>query len=145
MNKNFLKQYNDIKNVSYNVLDLCYSSCILNVYVNQDPLLKVDPSHPPLNIECIIDARYDVNKTNFAFDYTKRNFKLADYNVINNELLKFDWVDIFKNKNLSCAVNLFYDIINAIINKYIPFKQIKLSKFPVWYSQDLKTIIIKKK
>ena len=116
----------------------------MNVCVSQDPLLKVDPPHPPLNIECTIDVRYDVNKTNFAFNYNKRNFKYADYNLINGELILIDWINIFKNKNLNCAVEIFYEIINSIIDKYIPYKQIKLSKFPNWYSNYLKSILYTK-
>ena len=53
--------------------------------------------------------------------------------------------EIFFNKDISSCADSFYNELNIIIGKYVPKLIIYPSKYPRWYSKDLKKLIEKKK
>ena len=139
-----LLQYNDIVNCSNNVLDLCFSDCKVKISKSLDHISKVDTFHPPLDID--LDFEVNVKFENYLkYDFSYYNFKKCDYTVINNEINKIDWDVLFNNLDSVTAVKVFYENILNIINKFVPKFKYTESKFPVWFTQELKSKVFKKK
>lgn len=73
------------------------------------------------------------------------NFFKYNYEDINFSLASLSWVNLFKDLNINQAVDLFYSIIYEIVDIFVPKKIRCLSKYPLWFSRNLKNLIFKKK
>lgn len=72
-----LYQVNGIKNVKNRLLDLFFTNDYLNVTVNKaNPLVNVDPYHPPIVFEYEWHSNWTSEKTNVRQIF---NFKRADF------------------------------------------------------------------
>lgn len=73
-----------------------------------------------------------------------RDFKQADYRSINDYFSFIDWDNLFVNKSLDLVINDFYMHLYQAINLFVPLKKTSSRKFPIWYSPQLKNLIITK-
>lgn len=111
-----------------------------------ESVIKEDPSHVTLQIE----LEYSSNNKNMVnylddFNYFKYDFINADYNLIYKEIERIRWEILFKDANLEQSVDIFYSNIEEIINKFVKKNRIKFSTYPVWFSNELKGLLIQKK
>lgn len=73
------------------------------------------------------------------------NYRRGDYGKINEELSNINWTDLFSNTDIENAVQLFYNKLYSLRDKYIPTRTIKSKNvFPPWYSKELIKIIKEK-
>lgn len=132
-----LKQHNSAVNKSDRILDLVLSNmptCI--VRPSHSILSKIDELHPPLDVDISFEEE---SKLPFNDKSFKLNFHKADFINIHKELQKCEWVQIFGNdKDVNVILSKFYNIIGAIIEKFVPKQKLKKSRYPPWFNCNLK-------
>lgn len=138
----FLKQYNYLKNFHGNVLDLCFSNCNTIELSSCDPLLKIDPSHPPFIVECDIICDNNVDSESVIYYY---DFNAASYSDLSNYLSNVDWTNILSNNDVDEAVKIFYDHIYKARDYFVPVKRKIISKYPPWFDSEIINLIGAKK
>ena len=110
------------------------------VVKSEAPILSCDNYHPALDILLKIDDAFSTLQNNEI----KFDFNQADCDAINNELIQFNWLSIFKNNSLGSLIAHFYDKIYFIIQKHVPTYTVSNSKLPVWYSNEIEKILKQK-
>ena len=103
-----LFQFNNIVNLSGNVLDLIFSNfhdTITDLYI--DPLVPIDPCHPALQI----DYKLPIHTPKLKNDLTIFLYNKGAFNNANLFLISFYWFNTFKNLNIETAANLFQDAL----------------------------------
>ena len=138
-----LVQFNSVGNIDGLILDLVFSNCPeIIVRRSTSPLATIDDLHPPLDIIIRCDAMNDV-----AVPITENsfNFRKADYDLLNDCFGSIDWNILYSHANdVDMALEIFYSILYAAIELYVPIKPISSIKYPFFYSS--KTInLIKQK
>lgn len=139
---NFL-QFNTIKNLKGNILDLVFSNLTsLAVTEADQPLSKLDNYHPALIVTIHFEIRQPLRESIKLF----RNFNAADYSKINRLLRDTDWNTTinFNSGNVGTVVKIFYDTLLNIISEHVPSRKNKNRKYPVWYSTSLIKLITEK-
>ncbi|XP_050663966.1 uncharacterized protein LOC126964735 [Leptidea sinapis] len=136
-----LKQFNFLKNYAGNTLDLCFSNLPLLICDNHTPLVNVDRAHPPFTINIT-----DFNKQPLRESFIpRRSFYKADYASISENLSAHDWPSLLRTGTIEEAVDVFYDILYACVDKYVPLRKSKPSRsYPKWYSSALIKIVREK-
>jgi hypothetical protein len=130
-----------VKNYNGNVLDLCFSNCDNLELSSCNPLSKLDPSHPPLLVECdIICDNVDDNPVLYYYD-----FKAASHCDISNYLSGINWVDILSNVDVDTAVDIFYEHIYKACEYFVPVKRKISNEYPEWFNSNIVNLIKEKK
>lgn len=80
-----------------------------------------------------------------AYRYSLPNFKCADYTSLNDFFATVDWLTLFKGCDIDGAVNQFYEILYAAIDRHVPIKSYSSSSFPVWFSSELRRLVRQKR
>lgn len=135
-----LNQINHTKNAYNCTLDLALSN-ILNIKSKRTHgIVDEDQHHPTIAIS------FDSKEIKFMKQKKtiKLNFFKADYESINKEISEVDWNVILCDQDINNNVEIFYNKLNEIINKYAPKVKIDGSKFPIWYSKELIRLIKEK-
>ena len=137
-----LKQLNQVKNDYDSILDLVLPDISdLNIIRSHDELLDIDPYHNPIEFNFSMYNEIPQTKPVKFF----KNFKKGNYTCINNFFNQIDWVSSLSNENLDININTFYETLHHSINCFIPVDQRKFDNYPVWFSNELKSLIAKKK
>lgn len=149
-----LFQLNHIQNNNNTILDLVFSNDSQNIRVvtSDEELIQPDPHHPPLIIEILRKKKFgtshksNINNANNN-SHVIRNYKSGDYSELSTYL-----TDSYNRKfndlpdsDLDTLVESFYDVLSTGIELYIPQKVIIPPKFPVWFSSELKNLVLEKK
>lgn len=71
-------------------------------------------------------------------------FRRANYPRIISFLIKCNWSLTFSNLNLPETVEIFYDALHQSILHFVPEVCYKPSKFPSWFTAELKSIVFDK-
>lgn len=134
-----LQQYNHVKNNIGRSLDLILSNMSHNkisVLEDSDPLVHIDVYHPALLVQ--VDAKplkyLDENRL------PKLNFFRANYDEINKLLQCTDWMSEFEPLNVEGATERFYELMSSMLD-HVPKVKLSSSRFPCWYSTELKKAI----
>lgn len=79
-------------------------------------------------------------------EFSKFNYWRGDYIAVNTYLQEVDWSNILKDcEDVDAAVDAFYTKIREAIIKFIPVTKVKSnSKFPPWFSKELKNMLKEK-
>lgn len=138
-----LYQINEVVNVNRVRLDLVFShDKTAFTVIADDPLLPCDHHHPAIvvHIPRVRDPK------ELTYDTYYYNFKMADFNGLNDYLCNVDWDQCFNNVcDINVAVDIFYDYLYEAINMFVPIARLKTPKFPKWFSSELKNTIFEKK
>ncbi|XP_046662572.1 uncharacterized protein LOC124355465 [Homalodisca vitripennis] len=135
-----LNQYNYIRNERGVLLDLDFSSEALRVLNASDPLLAAECHHPALEMEIFVRPKEELNYGVFT-----PNIRKCDLNFV------FEWVQRLNYPLLDVTDSVdhrffeFCSQLSCTIRKASPPKYMGIKRFPVWFSPDLKQMIIKKK
>ena len=114
-------------------LDLAFSNCCGSKAANsKEVLTSIDSYHPPVLFTISLVSTYRW-KPLFAY----RNFRRANYDVINQELSRIYWDNEFGDLNVDCKLDHFYGRLDALIERYVPLKSRKPFDYPSWSSHDL--------
>lgn len=133
-----LKQYCNITNARGNVLDLLLSvSLNMNVSQCADSFVTEDSNHKAFEVSIDLSTQ----KLLPSSSYNKVKFFDADYVVINEYINNIDWKSVLHNKNVNYDVEAFYEIINNVIEFYIPKKTVRKGSHPIWFSAATKVLI----
>ncbi|XP_046658576.1 uncharacterized protein LOC124352891 [Homalodisca vitripennis] len=136
----YLNQYNYIRNERGVLLDLVFSSEALRVLNASDPLLAAECHHPALEMEIFVRPKEELNYGGFT-----PNIRKCDLNFV------FEWVQRLNYPLLDVTDSVdhrffeFCSKLSCTIRKASPPKYMGIKRFPVWFSPDLKQMIIKKK
>jgi hypothetical protein len=140
LNSLHFSQFNFVFNNKNKMLDLVFSNSIHLDVIETDNLLPLDLFHPALNIS------FQIDKLNFlSFSETYFDFNSGDYISINNYLSSINWYQEFKGLELNDAISHFYNFIYEAIHLYIPLRTYHSSKYKIWFSNELKNLIRRKK
>lgn len=143
MNLCNLLQYSSVKNNNNRTLDLVFSNVKIDVFYCNSPLINVDSHHPALTMDFDLERDYNLIKTSNPTLY--RDFKRADYTAIRDELTSYDWSMLFDSNNVNYCVDIFYAILNDLIDKFVPLIRKHNRNFPTWYTASTVAIYKEKK
>ncbi|CAG5053275.1 unnamed protein product [Parnassius apollo] len=130
-----LHQGNRTPNEKGRYLDLVLSSENLLTVTEADTLSLKDGHHPALEFE--FPSLCNTPK-NLKLNNKKRlNFARCDYDSIRHDLELLDWHNLLSSSDVDECVNIFYEQLFVIINKYTPLTAMRSNKYPVWYSKPL--------
>lgn len=135
-----LHQFNSHKNSHDGILDLVLCNDFVSVSVCPDPLTKEDLYHKTLVIQpsfVELDPLKIERRTTFTY-------QRGDYNKICEYLSKTDWSLILNDGSVEDAIKVFYDIINQLRDQFVPKRQVKERRYPLWYNTALIKIIKEK-
>lgn len=137
-----LSQYNSLRNPFGNTLDLVFSNLeLLSVDLCTNPLVPIDIPHPPLLINCVIN----VSKISSCSQLIRKNFKKTDLVSISMALNKVNWNELFSGEDIDSIVEEFYNIVNTILDKYVPTYIESKKKFPQWFNNNLRNLVKEKR
>lgn len=136
-----LKQYNHINNCNNRKLDLvlCTSQKIVNLRPADDPVLVEDVHHPPIEFSISCDHGSCLKSISRPF----YNFKRAQYDEINQVISDIPWSLLFSDDTVDENVNMFYDILDSVIDSHVP-KKYHNRRYPIYYSPETISSIKKK-
>lgn len=113
-----LYQVNGIKNVKNRLLDLFFTNDYLNVTVNKaNPLVNVDPYHPPILFEYEWHSNWTSEATNVQQIF---NFKKADFVGLNGHLSTLNFPELFTGKSMEQKVECFHDALSSAVQRFVP-------------------------
>ncbi|KAL4706563.1 hypothetical protein ACJJTC_015761 [Scirpophaga incertulas] len=67
----------------------------------------------------------------------KYRFIEADYNIINQEISRINWVDILSGLSAKDSVETFYETIYHIIFDHVPLRPHRSNEYPIWFTRPL--------
>lgn len=128
-----LMQFNKIVNSNNKILDLILSNTfrINNVKRSDSPLVREDDHHPSL--ELLFDfkeSKHLHNRQSFFY-----NYKRANYESINQSISDISWENLLNKENVNNNLDVFYEILNAIIDSHVP-KIKKKKNYPIYFSNE---------
>ena len=118
------------------------SSCIDLIFDNQ-PNLLIDSGihHQVIFCKLNLEIEYSPPYAREVWTYRK-----AQTDLVNNVIDKFNWVNLFLDKNINKQIILFNRTISNIFHNFIPNKIFFCDKRdPPWLNDWIKYIIKKKK
>ena len=139
-----LAQHHPIHLTKGYTLDLMFGDVQLVRYMHSsDQLVPIDKLHHG-------SATFSINTNlpTMGSKYTpRRNFKKKNVNGMLTCLGSIDWEKFldFDVIGLNAAVDLFYDCLLEAVKLNVPMTGATASKFPYWYTPELKNTIMKKK
>lgn len=123
-------------------LDLVFSqSCLVTVNYAYDLLLPVNYHHNAFTVYFQVEQSKDF----LSFDNAYFDFKSVNFSEFNNYITSIQWDCLYSMSDINQALQYFYEIIYDAIYKFVPIKRFRSSNFPVWFSSQLKTLVIEKK
>jgi hypothetical protein len=132
-------QVNDIRNNLDRILDLIFTDIPNDlIFINcDDPLLKIDIYHPPLQFSLNVP---DVNDLSSSQTVCRYNFKQCDFDNMNAFFERVDWTQVTSCNEMEYAVEAFYSILRDAISRFVPCTKIKERKKAPWITPNLKRL-----
>lgn len=134
-------QFNSSPNSGGKILDLFISNTYCTTDHLIDPLVPVDPHHPPFVISAPVTLSMQMMKRK---PINKYNFRRANYDLIKKRMDEVDWSMLFDNLSPEEAVDAFYTMLNDIISPLVPPARTRSLDFPIWFTPQLIKIFKKK-
>lgn len=133
-------QYNRNVSSSGNVLDLALSTFAISTFEAVDePLSRIDLYHVPFKVTFAIPL---IRRSYAVYQYL--SYKNGDYFGLYNYLLQQSMESIVEDNNADSAARRLTDIVSTAIDRFIPLKQSRKQKYPVWFSKELKILLRRK-
>lgn len=124
------------------ILDLVYSNETRLSAVKSDVVIVArDTYHPALEIKLAINSELPlIDHTHEYFD-----FRHANYTKISMFLNSFNWLETIWLLDVNSSTDALYDALHFCVLSVIPKVICTSSKFPHWFSKNLKSIVFSKK
>ena len=103
-------------------------------------LVRIDPHHPVINIDFLIPPQRCCNRPIHFL-----NFKAINISVFNDKVSSINWIYLFNCNSVDHYVQIFYDILEGIIDECVPKITIFSSSYPRWFPPELKMLNHRKK
>ncbi|XP_031332835.1 uncharacterized protein LOC116163124 [Photinus pyralis] len=138
-----LYQVNNVRN-DYNViLDLVFTNDFsLVTHTAEDFLLPIDHYHPPISL--IVES-CQLGADELKADYFYYDFKNCDFANLNLHLSLVNWDLLFSSCDMNVCVQSFYELLHHFFELYVPRRKSATSKFPKWFSRNVKELLVQKK
>ena len=137
-------QCNNVLNDFGRLLDLVISDNKLEITHDSSPMVKEDVHHPALAFDYILDK---ICRVNFAIrtEADAYDFRKANFPGLYHDLETVDWQFLTAFEDIDSACTAFYAKIYNIFDVHVPkFKQNR-SRFPPWFTNEIKSNIKRKK
>lgn len=129
-----LDQANQILNSSNRLLDLVLSNIECDVSP-VEPIVPIDPHHPPLLITLLCKTNSLCKSNNSTTSFF--NYKRGDLVALYQDIGSTQWDFLNNCNNVDNAFELFYEKLNDSISKYVPLVKPRRGEFPVWYTFEI--------
>ena len=136
-----VNQVNHVRNENAKFLDLFFTNDYTNVTierVDQSNALKkkIEGHHPP------ILATFEWHGVDSTEPVTTEafNFKRANFSEMNAYLATIDFAALFDGKTIAEKVNILHDILDKVIEKFVPKIKIKSIQKCPWKNRELITL-----
>ena len=63
----------------------------------------------------------------------------------NDCLVAVSWDLLFDNDDIDLCLARFYDVVYSVIERFVPVKHFKSTDFPIWFSAELRKLVVLKK
>ncbi|KAF5200984.1 Rna-directed dna polymerase from mobile element jockey, partial [Thalictrum thalictroides] len=136
-------QLNNVPNRYKTILDLVFSNKG-DIVVNKadEHVVPEDHYHPTLVFESAAPVPLAGSDPSHVFF----NFNKSDFIRINEFLKSFNWTDTLSPLSANDAASTLYDALHYCVLNFVPQVNYKKSKFPIWFSNQLKnTVQLKRK
>ncbi|KAL4152923.1 hypothetical protein QTP88_000756 [Uroleucon formosanum] len=135
-------QLNHIPNSNGNFLDLVFSNDFrINIEKFVTGVVPCDPYHPSLVFMLtFVDDLPSIDRCHKYY-----NFRKACYPRISTFLSSFNWLETLATTDIDSATCALYDALHYCVTSFVPLVVFKPSKFPSWFSKNLKNIVFAKK
>lgn len=135
-----LKQLNGFQNPAGNVLDLA----LVNFHVDtlapvSKPLVHPDAWHVPFSASFTASYRTAKQTSYESFAFNRGNY-LGLFRFLDS----LDWAPVYKTSNVNCAVELLTNCIKNAIEMFVPKKCSRSSRYPHWFSHELRSELRRK-
>lgn len=135
-----LKQYNFIRNERGVLLDLVFSSEDVLVQNASDPLLPTECHHPALEM-CIVVRP----KEELYFSVYAPNIRKCDIDFVLHQIQRMNYPLLDDTSSVDSHFSEFCSLLSSTIRRASPPKFMGTRRFPIWFSPELKSLIVKKK
>lgn len=137
-----LQQYNNVRNSNSRILDLVLSNTKCIITSSDYPLTAEDAHHPAFLIDVFLDYVLPLKPAQKQIP----NFHEGNYEEINSELLKINWLEFFGSLNVEECASKFYNLLNTLISQFIPLRKLRSScSLPAWYTRPLIKLLKEKR
>lgn len=135
-------QLNSVSNSSGNILDLVFSNNPNTCISKSDTVVVPSDSYHPA-VDLIFTFNHElpsIDNTHNFFDFSK-----GCYTQICSFLTSFNWLLTITTLDIDSATHALYDALHYCVLNFVPEVKYKPSKFPSWFSRDLKSIVWEKR
>lgn len=140
-----LRQHNNILNDQGNALDLCFSNTDgIHVARSELSMVPEDSYHPALDVVLSIFDPPVLSPSNGPSPHTSYKYSAGDYTGMYHHLSGVDWASILESSDINGQVYLLTTVVQEAMDMYIPLKTSKKSRFPIWFSRELRTLLKRK-
>ena len=137
-----MMQENFIPNPNGNFLDLVFSNSQgTNVSVAIETISGTSLHH----LAYSISLPSMIVNDNLNVDIVYYDFKNCNYCAMNEFLAGVQWDSVLNSNDVNVCVEKLYHILYDVIAFFVPVKRFKTTNFPVWFSRDLRSLVIQKK
>lgn len=129
-----MTQNNFVTNANSRTLDLnlISNNFIVNVIRSDEPLVPEDSHHPTLSVTVSLSCIVEHSNFIHASDTVRYNFRLDNYLGLYNALSTTNWSRIAEFNDIKGACDYFYNVLNLLIDTYVPKTPVKQSSYPIW-------------
>lgn len=128
-------------NPAGNVLDTVFTN-LNSVVVDQfpEPIVAVDAWHPPFGASAHICMAHDNSVSTPRHDFAR-----GDYTSLYHSLDNADWTSVYNAPCVDVAVQELTKTVQNFMDQHIPKRRIRSSKFPFWFSHELRGALRRKR
>ncbi|XP_055585075.1 uncharacterized protein LOC129737930 [Uranotaenia lowii] len=135
---NGMHQRNGLRNFHNRTLDLVFtdeSILISTIIEANEVVVPIDVHHPPFEFDISFP-----NPVAFIedFDSSARDFRRADFEVLNRALSEIDWTNLQRCADVDMAVSTFCSILSEVFDNSVPLVRPPLR--PPWTNSRLKQL-----
>ncbi|XP_055591022.1 uncharacterized protein LOC129743095 [Uranotaenia lowii] len=135
---NGMHQRNGVRDLHNRTLDLVFtdeSILISTIIEANEVVVPIDVHHPPVEFDISFP-----NPVAFIedFDASARDFRRADFEVLNRALSEIDWTNLQRCADVDMAVSTFCSIMSEVFDNSVPLVRPPLR--PPWTNNRLKQL-----
>lgn len=136
-----LTQYNNVRNLDQNILDLVFSNLSGRFLIERMnlPFVPEDRRYHPA-IEIDFTFVFSPKLPKFPPSNNLRyNFRKANYEQLYFDFSEMDWSNLSHFDNVDEVVDMFYEMLYKTLDRSVPKFSNVISNFPIWFTPSIKS------
>lgn len=131
-------QLNHFTGFAGNVLDLIFTNYSdgFEVIPSEKPIVNADRHHPPLEIILLVNKNSTKSKETYTDEY-EFCYKKADFEQLKEFYDNANFDSMLNANSCDDMLNIFYDIMETGIDKFVPKIKVKHTNRPRYFSKEL--------